>query len=254
MFIDMENQKQWWAPVWKGLIMDQKATHYQRMKNALWLYLYLLLNADRRTGVLKRKTKTISIDTGIKERTIRKWLSILKNNGYIETRLNGRCLYIQIKKWKGTSGWQDNDTQTGKSVPVSVAKVCQSVEGSQGQNPQYLSQESPPSHDPNDITIKRDILNIDIDDKYFKSCKTYKTFNPKTREELLALDLAEALEDIDGLPLYLSYAKKYPEGLLRQVLGEVKEIPADRIKKSRGALFNYMVQKCVQRTSIGDIK
>jgi len=44
-FIEMENQKQWWAPVYKGLIMDQKGGHYQRMKNAIWLFLYLLVNA-----------------------------------------------------------------------------------------------------------------------------------------------------------------------------------------------------------------
>jgi hypothetical protein len=29
------HEKQWWAPVWKGLVMDAQAKHYRRMKNAL---------------------------------------------------------------------------------------------------------------------------------------------------------------------------------------------------------------------------
>ena len=51
---DQPKQKQWWAPVWKGLVMDMEAKHYRKMKNAVWLYLYLLLNANRRTALLMR--------------------------------------------------------------------------------------------------------------------------------------------------------------------------------------------------------
>jgi hypothetical protein len=68
-------------------------------------------------------------------------------------------------------------------------------------------------------------------------------FIPRTREELLALDLAEGLNDRKSLPLYLTYARRYPEGFLRRTLGAVKEIPDDKIKKSRGALFNYIIRK-----------
>jgi hypothetical protein len=99
----MNNErKDWWAPVWTGLVMDPECTHYTRMKSALWLYIYLLLNADRKTGSLKRKLRTISLDTGIKERTVKQWLSILKKNGYVEARSTGRCVYLVINKWKNT--------------------------------------------------------------------------------------------------------------------------------------------------------
>ena len=73
--------------------------------------------------------------------------------------------------------------------------------------------------------------------------KWIKKFKPKTKEELLALDTASALFDLENLALYLSYAKKYPEMLMRKILGKVKEIPDGKIKKSRGALFNYLMQK-----------
>ena len=51
-----------------------------------------------------------------------------------------------------------------------------------------------------------------------------KRFIPSTREELLASDLADALNDHKSLALYISYARRFPESLLRQILGEVREI------------------------------
>ncbi len=75
------------------------------------------------------------------------------------------------------------------------------------------------------------------------SKKFKEEFIPRNRVELLALDLAEKLNDYEGIALYISYAKKYPESLLRGVLGEVMEIPDEKIKKSRGALFNHLVKR-----------
>lgn len=66
---------------------------------------------------------------------------------------------------------------------------------------------------------------------------------PRTREEVVAWDLAVGLDDMKAIPLYLSYAKRYPEYLLRKVMGQVREVPDNQIKKSRGALFNYMIQQ-----------
>ena len=66
---------------------------------------------------------------------------------------------------------------------------------------------------------------------------------PRTREEALAWDLALGLADLEAVPLYLSLASKHPEFLLRRIMAHVQELPAHRIKKSRGALFNYMIQQ-----------
>jgi biotin operon repressor len=81
-------------------------------------------------------------------------------------------------------------------------------------------------------------LTININD-------TTKWFRPRTREELLALDLAEALNDRENFALYLSYSKRYPEPLLRRVLGEIKEMPCGG--KERAALFIHLVQKYAQK-------
>ena len=79
------------------------------------------------------------------------------------------------------------------------------------------------------------------------SKKFKEEFIPRNRVELLALDLAESLNDLEGIALYISYAQKYPESLLRRVLSEVKDIPDEKIKKSRGALFNHLVKHYGQK-------
>lgn len=85
--------------------------------------------------------------------------------------------------------------------------------------------------DPNDNQLTR--INNDIDRLKIKKSNfmTFKGFKPKSKEELLALDLAQGLNDLPGLPLYISLAKKYPEVLLRQKLSEVRGIPAKNIKR-----------------------
>jgi len=78
------------------------------------------------------------------------------------------------------------------------------------------------------------------------------TFQPQNQKEQLAVDLASRLEDLRSLPLYLSYAYKYPEGILRKALGEVMEIPLSKIRKTRGALFNHLVQKYAKQSYPGN--
>lgn len=97
-----------------------------------------------------------------------------------------------------------------------------------------------------DKSIK-DLLNIDIDGDDSKST------SPRTREEILAWDLAVALKDKKGLPFYISCTKRYPEPLLRRVLAEVMTVPDEKIKKSRGALFNYLVQNVAGQTPMWKI-
>lgn len=94
-------------------------------------------------------------------------------------------------------------------------------------------------HNDNDKNDK-DINNIDNDNIDAKN-----EFNPSflTKEELLAADLAEGLDDKPNLGFYLSVCRKYPEEVLRKIHGRVKEIPSSKIRKSKGALFNYLIQK-----------
>ena len=61
--------------------------------------------------------------------------------------------------------------------------------------------------------------------------------------EELAQELAERLGDPDGYRNYVKLSRLYSESSLRSILSKVLEVPAERIRKSRGALFTSLVQR-----------
>lgn len=94
------------------------------------------------------------------------------------------------------------------------------------------------------------INNNNIDNKNILAKDDFiKRFEPKTREELLALDMAEAVNDLRSLPLYLNYAKTLPEPVIRETLSWIKRIPDKNIRKSRASLFNFILKQHVKKIS-----
>ena len=63
------------------------------------------------------------------------------------------------------------------------------------------------------------------------------------QELRLANELAETLKDRDSLPIYLSFVRKYQEDHLRKILAKVMSIDAVKIRKTRGALFTYLIKQ-----------
>jgi hypothetical protein len=59
----------------------------------------------------------------------------------------------------------------------------------------------------------------------------------------LANEIAETLKDRDALPLFLQYTRTFQEGYLRKTLARVMSIPESKIRKSRGALFTFLIQQ-----------
>lgn len=93
-------KSKWWTPLWSGLLVEPTAKHYKTMGSAIWLFLYFLTYANRTTGKLFRKRSTIAQDLGLSLRTINRWLTVLRQKGYIETTQSERSLIISITKWK----------------------------------------------------------------------------------------------------------------------------------------------------------
>lgn len=58
----------------------------------------------------------------------------------------------------------------------------------------------------------------------------------------LAYELASALSDIESLKVYEGFTDTYTEEFLRKTLNKVMTIPERKIRKTRGALFTYLVQ------------
>ena len=57
----------------------------------------------------------------------------------------------------------------------------------------------------------------------------------------LACELAPALNDKEALPVYIAFTRKYNEEFLKRTLLRVMSIPDNKIKRTRGALFTYLV-------------
>lgn len=71
-------------------------------------------------------------------------------------------------------------------------------------------------------------------------------FEPKTQEAHLALELATKLSDTDNFACYMDLAKRYNEAHLRRMLCVVQKTDEKYIKRSRGALFVYLVKNFKQ--------
>jgi hypothetical protein len=64
-----------------------------------------------------------------------------------------------------------------------------------------------------------------------------------SKEEKLAQELADTLSDQESLPFYRDLVLKYSETFLREKLKKVMSIPQDQIRKTRGALFTYLINQ-----------
>lgn len=233
---------EWWEPFWKSLIMNGTGDHVKKMGNAIWLFLYLLLHADQASGSLMRKVKTISSDMGVPIRTITRWLAHLRNQGYIETSNTGRDLAIVISLWKTL--WKAFHDKPQAPHQVSQGELTRSDNPGNCGQPQSEKEEAKITQKSKngDSPIDNDNLFNKLKNDTEKYPQNPKPKDPR-RERHIAYELANSLKDHQSFPLYLSYAQKYPEQFLRKILAAVLEVPPEKISKTRGALFNYLIQK-----------
>lgn len=104
--------------------------------------------------------------------------------------------------------------------------------------------------------IKRCVKRVIVNDT--KHMKNQKSMNKlpleetpaKTAGDNLAQEIAAKLDDEENLALYQKYCQKYPKDIILQSYRLALNTPLDRIKKSRGALFTYLVLKTVKEKGI----
>ena len=68
-------------------------------------------------------------------------------------------------------------------------------------------------------------------------------------EKKLAHEIADTLKDRDSISMHLIYVRKYKEEFLRRILNKVMALPDDKIRKSRAALYTFLIN---QSSSHGD--
>ncbi len=185
------------------------------------VYSALAFFANSRTQICFPTQKALAELTGLSRRTVIRRVKLLEKLGLIKVQKGkGSCVYHLL----------DPDV-SGASYPGDRDVTSDVTENHINNN--YLTK----------------IINNDNTFKKILKLIASKEGKPKTREELLAMDLAQTLNDKKSFSLYLSYAKRYPETFLRGILGEANEVPSEKTRKGRAALFNYLVQKHAKQTS-----
>ncbi|HNP23436.1 MAG TPA: hypothetical protein PKM63_17335 [Panacibacter sp.] len=69
----------------------------------------------------------------------------------------------------------------------------------------------------------------------------YENYEPY--EIRLAHEIAETLQDKDSLPLHLQFVRKFKEEFLRKILNKVMSLDKKKIKRSRAALYTFLVNQ-----------
>jgi hypothetical protein len=67
--------------------------------------------------------------------------------------------------------------------------------------------------------------------------------NKHSKEYKLAYEIAEGLNDMESLEVHIAFAESYNESVLRKYFNRVMAIPEDKIKRTRGALYTYLVKQ-----------
>jgi hypothetical protein len=70
-------------------------------------------------------------------------------------------------------------------------------------------------------------------------------------ETRLANEIAETLKDRDSLALHLQYVRKYKESFLRSVLAKVMAMEEKKIRRSRAALYTFLISQGEQHGGTG---
>lgn len=59
----------------------------------------------------------------------------------------------------------------------------------------------------------------------------------------LANEIADTLEDRDSITMHLLYVRKYKEEFLRRILNKVMALPESKIRRSRAALYTFLINQ-----------
>lgn len=187
------------GPLFREIVADPQARHYRRMRNAIWLYLYLLIHANPKTGKITTCVSDIAESMGQSEATIGSWLGHLRKWHYVSLEKRKQSLNLKINQWKVIIDVPQRVTQS---------QTTGTVKGRKKAVPKAPAKDVLPA----------------------ESVKT-------------AQKIAKEFQAVSSLPYFEKLCRSYPRELILKAYKDTKSIPSEKIKKSRGALFVYLVKK-----------
>ena len=191
------------GPLYAGLTTDADAKHYRKMGQAIWLYLYLIANANFKTGILTSQFNDIASEMGLPEATVRSWLGHLTKRHYVSVRRERGEVVFKIAKWK--------------TFPLEPAETLAT-----GQVRKSSKLRKLPS--------------------FFSSNKVLT----ESEAQKLAQYIANDFKETKNLHFILAVCRQHSTKIIKEAFTKVSAMPAERIRKSRSALFIYLTKKYAQ--------
>jgi hypothetical protein len=113
----------------RGVLFE--ARHYARMGAAVWLYGWLVLRQTHQSGSVgwvlggaPVRYREIEEETGFNRRTLERWLSILRREGYIETTAAQEGVSIRITKAKKFPQGVRKSAEGVRTLAASPTRNC----------------------------------------------------------------------------------------------------------------------------------
>jgi len=212
-----ENQMHYHA-LYKRLICHPEGKHYKKLGKVGWLMMYLLVGADE-NGIFHGSSEQIADEMGLYVLTVRAWLRHLERAKYIEIHGDWKDMKIVVRKPEFT-GYAQEIAEKGKCAKNFNEKKAIA----------------------NDNNIRSD-TGSNTDKKYiYKKSDTSNNDRGESSLKLLPKAIADAFCDQDNIAFYVHAFKNYSPEVIQRAFERALNTPAERIKKSRGALFNYLLK------------
>lgn len=185
---------------------------------AAWLYLALLSAASDR-GVVIRTRKHLAKTLAVSEPTLEIWLSRFANAGLITIKSPSPYLIILLRFWSNSA--------TNEAADPSET-------GGKGDSPQ---EEVPVS---SNSYSNSNAISSNAGDR------------GQGEGETLANAIRSLLPDVETSEIERILAR-YPQAVIRKTLERVAKTPATKIRKSRTALFRYLLAKFSQEIDVREL-
>jgi len=216
-------------PAYKGLSLGAKLM-YSILRDRLdvsvknnWKdengYIYLTYSLKELLDLLEIDEKT----------TIKYKKELVKYKLIVDKRVgqgNPNRIYVLKPELGDFQNWKISSSRTGKNTALELEKI-----------------------QPNDTNVNETKRNNNVNSNAI--LKNNKKEKRSPEKEYLAQEMAEQLNDDHSLGFYRKIADLVPEDIIFQALSEVKDAHlTGRVKKSKAALFNAVIQDKAQEHNI----
>jgi hypothetical protein len=172
--------------------------------DAIWLHLYLLLEADHQ-GRLCRKSERIAADLGVEESDVQAWLKRLVDVGLVTVLSPSPFLVTKLPRWSGS-----------RTVAAPGQAIASSPSGS-GEEDVPVSSSSAAAASSN-----------------------HGEDGGRGEGEELLREVLAVLDETDP-DEFRGLIVRFPAETVRNALRRVQATPAGQIRKSKTALFRYLL-------------